>query len=87
MEGQSNLKPNRYDIYRKGDDALVVIRTYIEEREVTESVSTDSEEGSEPVTSTVYVWDERELLVPYSDQLQENITANFDLWLKKACEE
>lgn len=87
MEGQSNLKPNRYDIYRKGDDALVVIRTYIEEREVTESVSTDSEEENEPVTSIIYVWDERELLVPYSDQLQENITANFDLWLKKACEE
>ena len=70
MEAQSDVKPDMYDIYVDGEDAIVVIRDYIEEISEKEQVR--------------YIWNEYSLRVPNSDVLEESITNNFDAWLKKA---
>ena len=70
MEAQSDVKPDMYDIYVDGEDAIVVIRDYIEEISEEEQVR--------------YIWNEYSLRVPNSDFLEESITNNFDAWLKKA---
>ncbi len=70
MEAQSDVKPDMYDIYVDGEDAIVVIRDYIEEISEEEQVR--------------YIWNEYSLRVPNSDVLEESITNNFDAWLKKA---
>ena len=70
MEAQSDVKPDMYDIYVDGDDAIVVIRDYIEEISEEEQVR--------------YIWNEYSLRVPNSDFLEDSITNNFDAWLKKA---
>ena len=70
MEAQSDVKPDMYDIYVDGEDAIVVIRDYIQEISEKEQVR--------------YIWNEYSLRVPNSDVLEESITNNFDAWLKKA---
>lgn len=70
MEAQSDVKPDMYDIYVDGEDAIVVIRDYIEEISEEEQVH--------------YIWNEYSLRVPNSDFLEDSITNNFDAWLKKA---
>lgn len=70
MEAQSDVKPDTYDIYVDGEDAIVVIRDYIEEISEEEQVR--------------YIWNEYSLRVPNSDFLEDSITNNFDAWLKKA---
>lgn len=70
MEAQSDVKPDMYDIYVDGEDAIVVIRDYIEEISEEEQVR--------------YIWNEYSLRVPNSDFLEDSITNNFDTWLKKA---
>lgn len=70
MEAQSDVKPDMYDIYVDGEDAIVVIRDYIEEISEEEQVR--------------YIWNEYSLRVPNSDFLEDSITNNFDAWLKKA---
>lgn len=70
MEAQSDVKPDMYDIYIDGEDAIVVIRDYIEEISEEEQVR--------------YIWNEYSLKVPNSDFLEDSITNNFDAWLKKA---
>ena len=70
MEAQSDVKPDMYDIYVDGEDAIVVIRDYIEEISEEEQVR--------------YIWNEYSLKVPNSDFLEDSITNNFDAWLKKA---
>lgn len=70
MEAQSDVKPDMYDIYVDGEDAIVVIRDYIEETSEEEQLR--------------YIWNEYSLRVPNSDFLEDSITNNFDAWLKKA---
>lgn len=70
MEAQSDVKPDMYDIYVDGEDAIVVIRDYIEEISEEEQVR--------------YIWNEYSLRIPNSDFLEDSITNNFDAWLKKA---
>ena len=70
MEAQSDVKPDMYDIYVDGEDAIIVIRDYIEEISEEEQVR--------------YIWNEYSLRVPNSDVLEDSITNNFDAWLKKA---
>ena len=70
MEAQSDVKPDMYDIYVDGEDAIVVIRDYIEEISEEEQIR--------------YIWNEYSLRVPNSDFLEDSITNNFDAWLKKA---
>lgn len=86
MEAQSDVKPDMYDIYVDGEDAIVVIRDYIEE--ISEEISEEtSEEISEEISEEKqvrYIWNEYSLRVPNSDFLEDSITNNFDAWLKKA---
>ena len=70
MEAQSDVKPDMYDIYVDGEDAIVVIRDYIEEISEKEQVR--------------YIWNEYSLRVPNSDVLEESITNNLEAWVKKA---